>query len=224
MRKTIAAIIFLFACAYAANSDCQQTAKNERASRMTKLKVIDMDADLEGYPDYYKNRVMEFRKIIRQQKMQKDKIKKAMAILSGNDPKYKKDAIEFLIEVRAKEAVPSLIKAGEYKDLRPDVAFALGEIRDASSIEFLLKCLYDDNQNVRGNAVLSLRKLTKMQFGYDYSDPEERRKKAALLWESWWARNSNRFRIDEPTQEETKEAQEKWEKYGKRFIERESGE
>lgn len=195
-----------------------QASRNK--AKLKKRKVQNMDADLEGYPEYYRKRVLAFRKLIRRQKTRRAKINKAVQIINDSKSPYRKDALQFLIDVKAKSAAPAIIKAGENKDLRADAAYALGEIKNKKGIEFLLRCLYDANRNVRGNAILSLRKITKRQFGYDYSAPEEKRNKSALLWESWWVRNEKNFKIHDISDEEAKDAEEKWEKYGKKYIER----
>jgi len=186
----------------------------------SKIVIADMDDDLKDYPEYYKKRVMAFRKMIRTQTTKKSKINKAIAIMNNAKSPYRKDALQFLTEIKAQDAVPSIIKAGEKKDLRADSAYALGEIKDKKAIEFLIRCLYDSNHNVRGNASLSLRKITRRQFGYSYSDVEEQRNKAALLWENWWTRNQEKFQVTQLTEEEKTDAAEKWEKYGKKYIER----
>ena len=122
--------------------------------------------------------------------------------------------------INTKSAIPIIVKAGEKKDLRADAAFAIGEIKHKKAIEFLLRCLYDSSENVRGNAIVALRKITRRQFGYDYSGSEDGRNKSALLWESWWTRNEKTFKVVDITAEETKDAEEKWERYGKKYIER----
>ena len=185
-----------------------------------KKMIINPDEDVKDYPEYYKKRVLAFRGVIRKEITKDAKINKAIAVLSNEESPYRRDALEFLIELKVERALPTLLKVGEEKDLRADVSFALGELQDPKGIEFLLRCLYDESDNVRGNAALSLRKLTKKEFGYNYIAPEEERKRAARLWENWWNENKATFKITDSTDEERKDAEERWLKYGKPYIEK----
>ncbi len=216
----VLALSFCFICKNSFSQNTGKTASKNIERKKTKVKLEDMDADLEGYPDYYRIRVMKFRKMIRAQKTKPAKIKKAISILDDKTSPYRQDALRFLADVKAKEAVVHIMKAGEDKELRADAAYAIGEIKQKNGIEFLLRCLYDTNANVRSVASLSLRKITQLQFGYLYTEPEDQRNKAALLWENWWTKNHETFQVTQINEEDRKDADEKWNRYGKRYIER----
>jgi hypothetical protein len=207
-------ILLLFSgCSTCTNA--QDTANSKKSEP-----TPNFDKDLSNYPEFYKKRIIAFRTQIRKAKTKQAKVLTAINILKDENSAYRRDAIEFLSEVKAKEAVPSIVSAGDEKDLRADAAFALGEIKDLKAFDFLLKCLYDSNDNVRGNASLALKKISRKEFGYNYSDPEDVRNRAAKLWENWWLENKKDFQVTEPTDEEIKDAEEKWEKYGKPLMER----
>ena len=218
-------IVFWLLISYLVGFNCYSQGKpvvanplvrNEKSEKIN----INPDSDLKEYPDYYRKRILGFRNIIRKQKTKEAKIQIAIKMMGDQESKYRRQAIQFLAEVKAKEATQALVKVGEEKDFRPDAAFAIGEVMDERGIEFLIRCLYDLNDNVRGNAAMALRKIAKRDFGYNYSDNEEERNKSARLFENWWLTNRKTFKVVEITDEERKDADEKWEKYGKPYIEK----
>lgn len=193
---------------------------NAKIDPKSKSEKVDEDNDLKDYPDYYKKRVIAFRAMIRKQPTRDAKVSAAVNMVKGESP-YKKDALNFLAEVKAKEAVAAIIRLGEDRDYRPETAYALGEIGSEKAIDFLIRLLYDENENVRGNASLALKKITGLDLGYNYSENDENlRARMAQSWDDWWARNKLTFKAKEMTEEEKKDADEKWQKYGRGYLQK----
>lgn len=176
------------------------------------------DVDLKSAPDYYRRRVIEFRNILRKESTRETKVKKALSIAADPKSKYRRDAIAFLGDVRAKEAVPVLIQIAKERNEREFSLHALGEIRNARAVPVLIHYLSDPSENVRGNAYRSLEKTVKKTFSYRYDDAPSLRLISVKEIEHWWEQNSATFRVQELSKAEAQEAEDAWQKYGRQYL------
>ncbi|MFB3887614.1 MAG: HEAT repeat domain-containing protein [Thermodesulfobacteriota bacterium] len=77
----------------------------------------------------------------------------------GGDADLRRSAVKSLGLIGDKEAVSVLISVFEVKELRNEAIVALGSIKDPGAVSALLKCLSDDDPNVRRLAASALRKI-----------------------------------------------------------------
>jgi len=87
---------------------------------------VRLDADLDQAPSYYRERVRRFREILRGQPSRAARIRKASALAAERRSEFRKDALNFLAAVRAREAVPDLERLCKDPDVREFVLFTLG--------------------------------------------------------------------------------------------------
>ncbi len=162
--------------------------------------------------------MIEFRNLLRKEPTRETKVKKALSIAADPKSKYRRDAVAFLGDVRAKEAVPVLIEIAKERNEREFSIHALGEIRDARTDPALIRYLSDPSENVRGNAYRSLEKTLNNTFSYRYDDAPSLRLISVKEIEHWWEQNSTTFRVQEPSKAEAQEAEEAWQKYGRQYL------
>lgn len=176
------------------------------------------DVDLKTAPEFYRKRVIAFRNLLRREGTRAKQVQKAIELVQTKKSPYRQDAIDFLSEVRAPEAVPVLIRAAVDPDVREFSLYALAVFNDLRAIPTLIRYLRDDRENVRGNAQQSLEKITRMNFSYRYSDSPKDRAVALREIETWWERAGPTFKPHQETPQEKTAAEEAWEKYGKMYL------
>ncbi len=195
-------------------------ANSAPAPKATGGAVYHPDIDLSKAPADYRKRVTEFRNILRKEPDRKAKVEKAIALANHKKSPYRRDAIDFLGEVRAREAIPALSALYKEEDLRDGVIYSLGRTGSLNAVPTLIKGLYDTNENVRGNSQHAIEKIVRTNFAYNYFDPVKKRNADAEQIRKWWNENRKTLRITEPTEEEKVAAEEAWEKYGKDYLNR----
>lgn len=79
---------------------------------------------------------------------------------------------------------------GSNSNTRGSAALALGDIGGARAIEALIKVLKDDDFTVSMNALLALRKITKL---YDFGPVAPLTEEHIKRWEEWWEENKEKF-------------------------------
>ncbi|MFH1263076.1 MAG: HEAT repeat domain-containing protein [Pseudomonadota bacterium] len=176
------------------------------------------DIDLKNTPASYRKRVLEFRQILRKEPNREAKIKRAIALAIDPKSKFRPDAIDFLGDVRAREAVPALLTTARDAPVREFALHTLGELRDARTIPVFILYLDDENDNVRGIAYKGIANLIKQPFFYRYNAPKDERAKSIEEIQRWWQENHSTYRMEEPSGEEKKQAEEAWRKYGEQYL------
>lgn len=146
------------------------------------------------------------------------KIAKARALATNAKSEFRRDAIDFLGEVRASEAVPDLFRMAKVPDIREFCIHALGEIGDGRAVPLMIHYLNDPNEDVRGNAERAFQRITRVTFEYHYADPPAKRKQGIREIQLWWERNKATFKARDETPDEKKAAEESWEKYGRQYL------
>jgi hypothetical protein len=187
-----------------------------------------IDADLKKLPLSYQRRIQQFRNIIRAQttkdeKQSKEaKLKKALQLASDPRSPYRKDAIRFIVDVKAVETTPQLIALAKRSPfLRDEVVVAMSLFKTKEAIDYLIECLNDTTDLsgfVRSIAINGLRNITNQDFAYRYDAPPAERLKAYQTWKEWWAAKRETFQKVERNKEEQEEADEMWKRYGQRYL------
>jgi HEAT repeat protein len=129
------------------------------------------------------------------------------AALKDEDPEVRQCAATALGKIKDTKAVDELITvlnekggqknraswsnpSGSDTNTRSSAALALGDIGGARAIEALINVLRDDDLTVSMNAIISLQKITKQNFGPVAPLEEDHIKK----WEEWWKENKGKYR------------------------------
>ena len=73
--------------------------------------------------------------------------------------------------------------------VRLATARVLGDLGNTSAVPALIDALEDSEPSVRETAVLSLRRLTKREFGFDPSARAADRERRIREWRKWWERS-----------------------------------
>jgi len=79
---------------------------------------------------------------------------------------------------------------------------AIGNMRRAEAIPYLLTFLRDPDPMIRGIANTSLMVTTRQALGFQATAPEEDREMAIMKWEAWWESTEGNF--VEPTEKPKK--------------------
>lgn len=180
--------------------------------------VYNPDIDLDQAPVYYRKRVIRFRNLLRQEPTKEAKVAKALSIAKNPKSPFRKDAITFLGDVKAKETVGDLIGLSKDREVREFTLFALTRMPEKRVIPLFIGYLMDANENVRGNAERGLRQVTHVDFSYSYNDPVKKRSNDAKGIQKWWKQNEPTFAVVQQTPEEIKQAEEAWGKYGLQYL------
>ena len=77
------------------------------------------------------------------------------------------------------------------------------EKHDRAAIPNLIEMLDSDDPVVRLAAIRALEQLTGQTLGYDYADPEWKRKDAANAWQRWYQSQGGRADQDPSTDRES---------------------
>jgi HEAT repeat protein len=108
-------------------------------------------------------------------------------LLTNKESVIRADAALALGGIREKVVVLALIRSlGDDEALvRASAAFVLGGQGDAGAISPLVDALADEDENVRAKAHLSLKRLTKQDFGFNPDAPQADRDAAMAKWRAW---------------------------------------
>lgn len=90
-----------------------------------------------------------------------------------------------------------LVNAKEGEEMRREAALALGEMRVAGAVDFLIEGLRDESQSVREYSADGLRSLGVQTFGYDYAAEAEKRAEAIAKIIKWWDENKANYQAPE---------------------------
>jgi tetratricopeptide (TPR) repeat protein len=103
----------------------------------------------------------------------------------------------FQVKPMCEEVGKILVNAKESEELRREAALALGDMRLAAGVDFLIEGLKDESQSVREYSADGLRSLGVQTFGYDYAAEAEKRAEAIAKIKQWWDENKANYRAPE---------------------------
>ena len=93
----------------------------------------------------------------------KESVGDIIAALSDNSQRVRLSAVNALIDLRAKEAIPHILPLLRNKEENPSVRFrsavALGELGAAEAVNDLTAALKDETENVRWGATMAFKKI-----------------------------------------------------------------
>ena len=91
-----------------------------------------------------------------------------------------------------------LANAKEPDEMRREAALALGNMRSAKAVEFLIEGLKDESRPVREYSIKGLRDLAIQTFGYDYAAEVGKRLETAEKIKKWWEENKATYQVPKP--------------------------
>lgn len=112
--------------------------------------------------------------------------------LASADPGERWDTVEQLGQTGDPQCAEHLMPLLDDNDLfvRLAAARVLGDLGNTSAVPELIDALEDSEPSVRETALLSLRRLTHREFGFDPSAREAERERRIREWRKWWERSS----------------------------------
>lgn len=153
------------------------------------------------------------------QKTKERQIRRALTEARNPRSEFRKDAIRFLVEVKAVETTPELIKIGRTSpQVRDEVVVAMNRFATKDAIGYLIDCLNDESDTIRNISYNGLRTITNQDFNYRSEDTPLERGKSQAAWKSWWEANRETFKRVEKNREDQEEADEIWKKYGLQYL------
>lgn len=166
-----------------------------------------------------------FHAALNKEKTPEGQIKKAQTIAQDKKSKFRVDAINYLIDQKSMSSGPMMVHLAKDPAVREFALYGIGELGVYEATPLLIRYMRDDNRNNRGNAYRALQKLYPREFNVEFhhDDPEYTREKIVKDVESWWRANRDRLKnrtMEQKTDKEKQEAEERWEKYGKDYLER----
>lgn len=170
-------------------------------------------------------RQKQFQLQIEKAKTPEGQIKKAEMLAKDPKSTYRIDAVNYLTDHHVKSSAPLLVELMKDPAVREFAIYGVGELQIFESTPLLIQYMKDDNRNVRGNAYRALQKMYPREFMFEFhhDDNELSRKKVIQNIENWWAINRDEFKnrkLQEVSEADKKEAEARWEKYGKDYLQR----
>ena len=104
-------------------------------------------------------------------------------------------AVQTLGRIGGDEVVQPLLSclADESFGDHAPVLEAIGNMRRAEAIPYLIHFLHDQDPTIRGIANTSLMVTTGQALGFRATAPEEEREDAIMKWQAWWEANEGTF-------------------------------
>lgn len=167
----------------------------------------------------------QFNQIMEKSLTPESQIKKAESIARDVKSPYRIDAINYLIDQKSMTSGPMMVDLVKDSEVREFAIYGVGDLGVTEATPLLIYYLRDPNHNVRGNSYRSLQKIypREFNFAFRYDDPPAQREKTVKEIEKWWDVNRETLKnrdIQQMTDAEQKEALERWEKYGKEYLNR----
>ncbi|HEX9794954.1 MAG TPA: HEAT repeat domain-containing protein [Planctomycetota bacterium] len=115
--------------------------------------------------------------------------------LQHEDGRERYRALEKLAELQDERLLPHLypLLADPYEFMRFLAAHTLGQWEAKAAVPHLIEALLDEKPFVREAAIWSLRRLSKQDFGFDYTAPRDELVRAYEAWKTWWSANGEEF-------------------------------
>ena len=170
-------------------------------------------------------RQQAFQSVLKKEKTSDAKIKRAEAISQDKKSKFRVDAINYLIDQKSASSGSLMAKLARDPAVREFALYGIGELGVYEATPLLIRYMRDENRNNRGNAYRALQKLYPKEFNIEFhhDDPEYTREKVVSNVQNWWKSNRDRLKnrsMEQKTDQEKQEAEARWEKYGKDYLER----
>lgn len=166
-----------------------------------------------------------FHSILKKEKTPELKAKRVRIIAKDKKSKFRVDAINYLIDEKSPTTGLLMVNLAKDPDVREFALYGIGELELYEATPLLIRYMRDDNRNNRGNAYRALQKLYPRDFNVEFhhDDPEYTRERVVQNVVSWWKTNRSRLKsrsMEKKTDQEKQEAEERWEKYGKDYLDR----
>lgn len=133
------------------------------------------------------------------EKMQKAALVQIGMALKDKAEKVRKEAVSVLGLLRVQpfcENIGRILQdPGESAALRREAATALGRMRAAEGIDFLITGLKDEDRFVREESADSLREMGVQTFGYNFDEEDAARAEKIRKIEDWWKENRAAHKI-----------------------------
>ena len=171
------------------------------------------------------HRNQAFRQILVKEKTDASKIKKAEQIALDKKSRFRVTAINYLIDHQSRASGSVMVQLMKDRQVSEFAIYGVGEIGFYEATPLLIKYMRDDNRNNRGNAFRALQKLYPREFNFEFhhDDPEYQRNQVVDAVTSWWNSNQAKLRtraIQQISDADKKDAEERWDKYAKEYLER----
>ncbi len=166
-----------------------------------------------------------FHAVLNKSKTDDGKILKAQELAKDVKSRFRIDAINYLIDEEAATSGPLMARLAKDVYVREFAIYALGEFETYESTPLLIHYMNDENRNVRGNAFRALQKMYPKEFDFEYhhDDDEPKRKGILTKVDQWWRANHDQYKnkvFQDMSEKDKKDAQDRWEKYGKEYLSR----
>ncbi len=166
-----------------------------------------------------------FQSILNKEKTDQAKIKKAETLAVDKKSRFRVSAINYLIDQKSTGSGPVFVQLMKDPSVSEFAIYGVGEVGFYEASPFLIKYMRDDNRNNRGNAFRALQKLYPQDFAFEFhhDDPDYKRNEIVKNIQSWWKANRDRLKdkaLQRQSAEDQKDAEARWEKYGKEYLER----
>jgi len=166
-----------------------------------------------------------FQTILAKEKSPEAKIKKAENLALDKKSRYRVNAINYLIDQKSLSSGTVMVKLMKDPQVSEFAIYGVGEVGMYEATPLLIKYMKDDNRNNSGNAFRALQKLYPREFNFEFhhDDPEYKRAQVVETVTAWWKANRESLKnraIERTSEEDKKDAEERWEKYGKEYLDR----
>ncbi len=180
-----------------------------------------------AFADTLGTRQKAFLSALSKAKTPEDKIKRAEELAKDKKSKFRVDAVNYLIDEKSYASGPLMASLVRDPDVGEFAIFGVGELHVVEATPLLIRELNNENRNNRGNAYRALQKLYPQDFNfeYHYDDAPQTRKPVVDNIKTWWKNNRDRLKtaaMNQKTDKEKLEAEQRWERYGKEYLDRPS--
>lgn len=166
-----------------------------------------------------------FQSLLKKEKTEEARNKKIHSIAMDKKSRFRVDAINEMIDHKMLGSGPIMVTLTKDPQVREFAIYGVGELGVYEATPLLIRYMRDDNRNNRGNAFRALQKLYPRDFNFEFhhDDPEYTRNLTVEKVEGWWKVNRTRLKsqsLEKKSDQEKQEAEERWEKYGKEYLDR----
>lgn len=179
------------------------------------------------FPETLSERKKAFLTTINKEKTDEARIKKVHSIAMDKKSRFRVMAINYLIDTKSTQSGPLMVQLTKDPQVSEFAIYGVGELEVYEATPILIRYMKDENRNNRGNAYRALQKLYPNDFNFEFhhDDEELKRNRVVQNIQAWWKANRERLKsqsLQRKTDAEKKEAEERWEKYGKDYLDRPS--
>jgi hypothetical protein len=180
---------------------------------------------ISSYSQSLVERQHAFQAILAKEKTPEAKIKRAEALAKDKKSIFRVDAINYLTDEKSTTSGPVFVTLIKDPDIREFAIYGIGELGFSEATPYLIRCMRDDNRNTRGNAYRALQKLYPKDFNFEFHHDDSPAKRSMVVSdiEKWWKQNRERLKntaLEHKSDKEKLEAEQRWEKYGKEYLDR----